>query len=132
MFSKLLGALLFLSKVVCGNSSAPPSFTDGPPEVEIEWKVTNEKEEEKGEKSGGGKEELPSDSHYFDPYDLGPSNAIVPTLIELSETDETGDKTNKTLSPGSPDQQNFSEAIKVSVISVVGFSLLCLSMVVAL
>ncbi|BHF79190.1 hypothetical protein SprV_0602230900 [Sparganum proliferum] len=64
--------------------------------------------------------------------DLEPSDGIVPTLVELSEIDEIRNMSDETFSPESPDQPNSSEVIKGSFISLAGFSLLWLSLVVAL
>ncbi|BHF61695.1 hypothetical protein SprV_0100467100 [Sparganum proliferum] len=107
------------------------SFTDQPPVVQKEGEVT---EEEK--KIGNDKEKVLSDSHNSNPeakdVDLGPSDGIVPTLVEFSETDEIHNMSNDTFSSESPDKPNSSEVIKGSFISLAGFSLLWLSSMFAL
>nr|VZH98240.1 unnamed protein product [Spirometra erinaceieuropaei] len=97
-----------------------PSYLASSPSTDRSFEVEREKEEEK---ISGHKEELPSNSHTSD------SEA---KDGELPVTEEMGNMSNQTVPHESPDQPNSSKVMKGSFISLGGFFLLWLSLMVIL
>ncbi|BHF79139.1 hypothetical protein SprV_0602225800 [Sparganum proliferum] len=159
MPSKIIGALLLLSQVVCGNDNeaSTPLTSESSREVEAEGDLPsteeslavlvdlhNESSSDKSlssftdqppelRKEGEATEEentIVGDKEEL-PSDSHTSNPDAKDN-ELSETDEIHNKLNETFSPESPDKPNSSEVIKGSFISLAGFSLLWLSLMFAI
>ncbi|BHF79169.1 hypothetical protein SprV_0602228800 [Sparganum proliferum] len=159
MSSKIIGTLLLLSQVVCGNDNeaSTPLASESSREVEAEGDLPsteespavlvdlhNESSSDKSlssftdqppevRKEGEATEEentIVGDKEEL-PSDSHTSNPDAKD-IELSETDEIHNKSDETFSPDSPDKPNSSEVIKGSFISLAGFSLVWLSLMFAI